>query len=148
MPKQSTYHILLIKPASFYSNEQTADTNLYQHSHEEKDKNELLRKALLEFNNFENLLKENGILVTTLIGQKDCPDNIYPNWFLTFEDKTMNLFSMLAKNRRLEKSIDHISYLNQTYKTAIDYSDFEKKSVFLNPVSNLLTCSSKKIASL
>ena len=54
MPKQSTNHILLIKPASFYSNEQTADTNLYQHSHEEKDKNELLRKALLEFNNFEN----------------------------------------------------------------------------------------------
>ena len=40
MPKQSTNHILLIKPASFYSNEQTADTNLYQHSHEEKDKNE------------------------------------------------------------------------------------------------------------
>ena len=138
MPKQSTNHILLIKPASFYSNEQTADTNLYQHSHAEKDKNELLQQALLEFNNFEDLLKENGILVTTLIGQKDCPDNIYPNWFLTFEDKTMNIFSMLAKNRRLEKSIDHISYLNQTYKTTIDFSSFEKKSVFLEGTSSMV----------
>ena len=146
MPKQSTNHILLIKPASFYSNEQTADTNLYQHSHEEKDKNELLRQALLEFNNFENLLKENGILVTTLIGQKDCPDNIYPNWFLTFEDKTMNLFSMLAKNRRLEKSIDHISYLNQTYKTTIDFSSFEKKSVFLEGTSSMVLDRVNKVA--
>ena len=59
MPKQSTNHILLIKPASFYSNEQTADTNLYQHSHEEKDKNELLRQALLEFDNFEDELDNN-----------------------------------------------------------------------------------------
>ena len=146
MPKQSTNHILLIKPASFYSNEQTADTNLYQHSHEEKDKNELLQQALLEFNNFEDLLKENGILVTTLIGQKDCPDNIYPNWFLTFEDKTMNIFSMLAKNRRLEKSIDHISYLNKTYKTTIDFSSFEKKSVFLEGTSSMVLDRVNKVA--
>ena len=91
MSRQSTNHILLIKPASFYSNEQTAGTNLYQHSNQEKDKDEILKEALIEFHHFEHLLKENGILVTTLQGQEDCPDNIYPNWVLTFENKTMNL---------------------------------------------------------
>ena len=146
MAGQSTNHILLIKPTSFYSNEQTAGTNLYQHSHDEKDKKELLRLALIEFHQFESLLKQNKILVTTLIGQMDCPDNIYPNWFLTFENKTMNLFSMLAENRRLEKSTDHISYLNQTYQTTIDYSDFEKKSVFLEGTSSMVLDRVNKIA--
>ena len=146
MSRQSTNHILLIKPASFYSNEQTAGTNLYQHSNQEKDKDKILHEALIEFQLFEDLLKENGILVTTLQGQEDCPDNIYPNWFLTFENKTMNLFSMLAKNRRLEKSKSHVSFLNQTYKTTIDYSDFENDSVFLEGTSSMVLDRVNKVA--
>jgi len=146
MSRQSTNHILLIKPASFYSNEQTAGTNLYQHSNQEKDKDEILHEALIEFQHFEHLLKDNGILITTLQGQEDCPDNIYPNWFLTFENKTMNLFSMLAKNRRLEKSKSHISFLNQTYRTTIDYSDFENDSVFLEGTSSMVLDRVNKVA--
>ena len=49
MSRQSTNHILLIKPASFYCNEQTAGTNLYQHSNQEKDRDEILHEALIEF---------------------------------------------------------------------------------------------------
>ena len=146
MSRQSANHILLIKPASFYSNEQTAGTNLYQHSNQEKDKDKILHEALIEFQHFEDLLKENGILVTTLQGQEDCPDNIYPNWFLTFENKTMNLFSMLAKNRRLEKSKSHVSFLNRTYKTTIDYSDFENDSVFLEGTSSMVLDRVNKVA--
>ena len=146
MPRQSTNSILLIKPASFYSNEQTAGTNLYQHSSHGKDKDKIFDDALIEFNNFEHQLKKNQILVTTLEGQVACPDNIYPNWFITFENKTMNLFSMLAENRRLEKSESHISFLNQTYKTTIDYSDFEKDTVFLEGTSSMVLDRVNKIA--
>ena len=146
MPNQSTNHILLIKPASFYCNEQTKETNLYQNSNQEEDKEEILSEALIEFQNFEHLLKKNQILVTTLEGQEDCPDNIYPNWFLTFENKTLNLFSMLAKNRRLEKSKSHISFLNQTYETTIDYSDFEKDSIFLEGTSSMVLDRVNKVA--
>ena len=146
MPRQSTNSILLIKPASFYSNEQTAGTNLYQHSSHGKDKDKIFDDALIEFNNFEHQLKKNQILVTTLEGQVACPDNIYPNWFITFENKTMNLFSMLAENRRLEKSESHISFLNQTYKTTIDYSDFEKDTVFLEGTSSMVLDRVNKVA--
>ena len=146
MPRQSTNSILLIKPASFYSNEQTAGTNLYQHSSHGKDKDKIFDDALIEFNNFEHQLKKNQILVTTLEGQVACPDNIYPNWFITFENKTMNLFSMLAENRRLEKSESHISFLNQTYKITIDYSDFEKDTVFLEGTSSMVLDRVNKIA--
>ena len=34
---------LLIKPASFYCNEQTKETNLYQNSNQEEDKEEILQ---------------------------------------------------------------------------------------------------------
>ena len=146
MTKQSANHFLLIKPLEFFSNDQTAETNHYQHTSQEKDKNEILEEALIEFENFERMLKHHQILVTTLQGKKGCPDNIYPNWALTFENKTMNLFSMLAENRRLEKSESHVSFLNQTYKTTIDYSDFEKASFFLEGTSSMVLDRVNKVA--
>ena len=41
MPKQSTNHVLLIRPAEFFSNDQTALTNQYQHLSQEKDKDKI-----------------------------------------------------------------------------------------------------------
>ena len=110
------------------------------------DNKKILKEALIEFVNFENLLKKNKILVTTLKGQEACPDNIYPNWVLTIENKSMNLFSMLAENRRLEKSESHISFLNETYKTTIDYSNFEKESIFLEGTSSMVLDRVNKVA--
>ena len=96
-----------------------------------KTKKEMLQEALLEFKAFENNLKRNKIKVTTLMGQVGCPDNIFPNWAVSHNDQTIDLFSMLGKNRRLEKSKKHISFLNQTYSTKNDYSDSENESIFL-----------------
>jgi hypothetical protein len=76
--------------------------------------------------------------VTTFLGQKGCPDNIFPNWAVTFDDQSMHIFSMLGKNRRLEKSENHIQDLNRTYKTTLDYSEYENKSQFLEGTSSLV----------
>lgn len=138
MLSQSTNHILLIKPAEFYCNEQTIETNHYQILDKKKTKKEMLQEALLEFKAFENNLKRNKIKVTTLTGQVGCPDNIFPNWAVSHNDQTIDLFSMLGKNRRLEKSKKHISFLNQTYSTKNDYSDSEKESIFLEGTSSLV----------
>jgi hypothetical protein len=64
----------------------------------------LLKTALNEFHNLKNKIEEKGIKVTSLKGSEDCPDHIFPNWFITFEDKTMQIFSMMAPNRRKEKT--------------------------------------------
>ena len=61
MLSQSTNHILLIKPAEFYCNEQTIETNHYQILDKKKAKKEMLQEALLEFKAFENNLKRNKI---------------------------------------------------------------------------------------
>lgn len=138
MSLQSTNHVLLIKPAEFYCNEQTIETNHYQEINSEKTKDEILQEALIEFTEFENILKRNKIKVTTLIGQIGCPDNIFPNWAVSYDDHTIDIFSMLGMNRRLEKSEKHISFLNQTYNTNIDYSSLEDKSIYLEGTSSLV----------
>jgi len=138
MNGQSTSHVLLIRPVEFYCNQQTIETNHYQSVDDDKSHSEILEDALIEFDNFEKKLLENNIKVTTLRGQEGCPDNIFPNWAVTYNDKSMHLFSMLGENRRLEKSDEHIAFLNKQYRTTLDYSAYENQSRFLEGTSSLI----------
>ena len=138
MSPQSTNHVLLIRPTEFYSNDQTIETNHYQKPDNKKPHSEILNEALIEFDSFEKNLLDHGIRVTTFLGQKGCPDNIFPNWAVTFDDRSMHIFSMLGENRRLEKSENHIRDLNRTYQTTLDYSKYENKSKFLEGTSSLV----------
>ena len=78
MVKQSTNRILLIEPAEFFNNSETAETNHYQINNSELSKDAILEKALDEFWSFKSTLVSNGINITTLQGQIGCPDNIFP----------------------------------------------------------------------
>ena len=138
MSPQSTNHVLLIRPTEFYSNDQTIETNHYQKPDNKKPHSEILNEALVEFDSFEKNLLDHGIRVTTFLGQKGCPDNIFPNWAVTFDNRSMHIFSMLGENRRLEKSENHIRDLNRRYQTTLDYSKYENKSQFLEGTSSLV----------
>ena len=138
MSPQSTNHVLLIRPTEFYSNDQTIETNHYQKPDNKKPRSEILNEALVEFHSFEKNLLDHGIRVTTFLGQKGCPDNIFPNWAVTFDDRSMHIFSMLGENRSLEKSENHIRDLNRRYQTTLDYSKYENKSQFLEGTSSLV----------
>ena len=105
MRNQSTSHLFMIEPESFYSNEQTSYTNHYQKEVTDETPEDVAGKALTEFHNLKNKIEEKGIKVTSLKGSKDCPDHIFPNWFITFEDKTMQIFSMMAPNGVLKKNL-------------------------------------------
>ena len=146
MAEQSTNRILLIEPAEFFSNLETAETNHYQINNSELSKDAILEKALDEFRGFKNTLVSNGIDITTLQGQIGCPDNIFPNWAATYEDRTMHLFSMLAKNRRKEKSKKHISFLEKTYQLTANLSEFEDQAIFLEGTSSMVLDRVNKIA--
>jgi hypothetical protein len=71
-------------------------------------------------------------------GSKDCPDHIFPNWFITFSDKTMQIFSMLAPNRRIEKKPHMIEHLLETYQLTDDMSHLEEKEIFLESTSSMV----------
>ena len=138
MSKQSTSHLFMIEPESFYSNEQTSYTNHYQKEVTGEDIGEITQKALMEFHILKNKIEERGIKVTSLKGSKECPDHIFPNWFMTFDNKTMQIFSMLAPNRREEKKLSMIEHLSNTYKLSADFSYLENKEIFLESTSSMV----------
>ncbi|MDA9041353.1 arginine deiminase-related protein [Gammaproteobacteria bacterium] len=138
MVSQSTNHILMIKPAIFYKNAQTIESNHYQIEGENEDIKIITIKAIKEFNDFKLELESNGINILCFEGSKQCPDHIFPNWFTTFSDKTMQIFSMLAPNRRTEKTPEIISYLQKDYDLTHNYSSFEDKDIFLEGTSSMV----------
>ena len=138
MPKQSTSHLFMIEPEAFYSNEQTAFTNHYQEKVTDETPEIISEKALTEFHNLKSAIEERGIKVTSLKGSKDCPDHIFPNWFITFQNKTMQIFSMMAPNRRKEKKLSMIEHLKETYELTDDMSYLEDKEVFLESTSSMV----------
>ena len=138
MSKQSTSHLFMIEPESFYVNEQTAFTNHYQKEVSDESPQIIAEKALDEFHNLKNKIEEKGIKVTSLKGSKDCPDHIFPNWFITFQNKTMQIFSMMAPNRRKEKKLSMIEHLTESYELTYDMSYLEKKDIFLESTSSMV----------
>ena len=138
MSKQSTSHLFMIEPEAFYSNEQTAFTNHYQEKVTDETPEIIAEKALAEFHGLKNVIEDKGIKVTSLKGSKDCPDHIFPNWFITFDDKTMQIFSMMAPNRRKEKKPSMIEHLTNTYELKDNMSYLEDKEVFLESTSSMV----------
>ena len=139
MKKQSTNHIFMIEPEVFYSNEQTIDSN---HYHLKNDSNEdiaiIKENALREFHNLKKEIENNNILVKSMKGIHECPDHIFPKWYITYDNKTFQLFSMNAENRRLEKTTEMINYLSQEYTLTSDLSEYEEKGEFLEATSSMV----------
>ena len=138
MSNQSTSHLFMIEPDSFYGNEQTSSSNHYQVNEIEETSKNIAQKALSEFHALKFAIESRGIKVTSLKGSKDCPDHIFPNWFITFDDKTMQIFSMMAPNRRTEKKPEMIERLKETYKLTEDMSNLESQNIFLESTSSMV----------
>jgi len=129
----------MIEPEVFYSNEQTIDSNHYQLKNDSNEDIAIIKEnALREFHNLKKEIENNNILVKSMKGIHECPDHIFPNWFITFDDKTFQLFSMNAENRRLEKTTEMINYLSQEYTLTSDLSEYEEKGEFLETTSSMV----------
>jgi hypothetical protein len=111
--KTSAQHILMVRPANFGFNLETADSNVFQNK--AKD-NTWKQKALQEFDSAVEELKKKGIEVYVFQDDKETikPDAIFPNnWFSTHADSTIVTYLMLAPNRRLERKEEVFSLLEE-----------------------------------
>jgi len=136
---QSTNHLFMIEPEVFHSNDETLASNDYQSRNDpDMSLQDIKNKALREFHNLKSEIEKNNITVTSMKGIKECPDHIFPNWFITFGDKSFQLFSMRAKNRRLEKTTEMINFLSNRYDLKGDLSPYEEKGMFLEATSSMV----------
>lgn len=140
MPVAST--ILMIRPAAFGFNPETAKNNLFQ-TNPLMDARQLHLQALEEFDNMVEILRANGIDV---IVKEDTekplkPDAIFPNnWISTSPSGTVSVFPMYAASRRAEKRDDILKWLAGEYivNDVQDWSEFEVEGRFLEGTGSMV----------
>ena len=126
---QSTNTVFMIRPFNFGYNSETAVDNIFQKNNREISSSDIAKKALFEFDNFVDVLKNAGINVIQFEDdlQSITPDSIFPNnWISTHQDGTICLFPMYAENRRVERRKDILSYFENNFKVS---SLFDKAEI-------------------
>ena len=140
MSKQSSSHLLMIEPASFYANPETMETNAYQ-TKENEPREVTFEKALMEFRGFRDALVEKGVMVTTIRGFDDCPDMVFPNCLSTHRDDAggrLYIYPMLNENRQAERDDDMIDVLKRSYPDVQDWTFFESEGRALESTASIV----------
>lgn len=146
MGLQSTRHVMMMEPAEFFANPQTFETNQYQDT-SSADLAAIHAAAVAEFRFLRDTLVENGVIVTTALGQKGAPDDIFVNnWVSTHDGRRMVLYPMLAENRRIERRPELLEILKKSYDVALDLSGYESHGRFLESTGGLCQDRVNKIA--
>lgn len=146
---QTANTVLMVEPIAFGYNSQTAQNNYFQVEQKEAD---IQEKALLEFNNFVEKLRDKDIRVITVKDtlEPHSPDSIFPNNWVSFhEDGKVALYPMFAPNRRVERRADILDTLKEEgFKiTEIDdLSSSENEEKFLEGTGSMIFDHDYKIA--
>ena len=140
--------ILMVRPYQFYFNQQTAANNFFQSNVNIENANEL---AIAEFDAMVEKLRAHQIKVNVVQDTKDpsTPDSIFPNnWVSTHEGGTLCLYPMFAQNRRAERKLSVIDFLESNYQiqNTLDLTDFEKEGIFLEGTGSMVLDHQNKLA--
>lgn len=134
---------MMVSPANFGHNEQTAGTNLFQINEAIGDPDTIKQMALDEFHGFVDELKKNGVTVNVIYDSPVPikPDAIFPNNWISFhEDGTLVLYPMYSENRRWERRRSIIDLIGESYeiKREIDLSHYESEDKFLEGTGSMV----------
>lgn len=147
--EQITDTLLMIRPALFGFNTETAESNIFQKFSEVKKEN-VHSRALEEFDLLVKKLRENRVYVIVLqdSGLPSTPDSIFPNNWVSFHPAKMILYPMLAESRRMERRNDWIELLKHTLgiSEVKNFSPEELKGKFLEGTGSLVLDRKNKIA--
>jgi hypothetical protein len=103
---QSARTVLMVRPASFSFNPQTAASNTFQHADGFSAASTVQGLILREFDALAAALRGAGVevLIAADTAVPPKPDAIFPNNWVSFHlDGTVTLYPMLAPNRRPER---------------------------------------------
>ncbi|QBA64831.1 citrulline utilization hydrolase CtlX [Muriicola soli] len=140
---QITNTILMVRPVRFRMNEETAVNNYFQEDIDIKNQTINLR-AQQEFDDFVAVLRAKGVEVIVVddIYERDTPDSIFPNNWVSFHASgAVGLYPMFAENRRRERREDILDILEDKgfeIKTVIDYSSAEEDNLFLEGTGSIV----------
>jgi hypothetical protein len=139
---QSTNTIVMVRPANFGYNQETAANNAFQVLDDRSPKT-ISQTAIQEFDKAVQKLKDHGIKVIVWQDKSEPKktDAVFPNnWFSTHQDGTLLLYPMFSKNRRLERDPEFIEFLNSSFEVTRDYTmtHYEDENLFLEGTGSII----------
>jgi hypothetical protein len=142
---QSARAVLMVRPAGFGFNPQTAATNRFQRDHAPAGAAERQQRVLGEFDALAEALARAGVRVIIADDTADPvkPDAVFPNNWVSFHrDGTVVLYPMLAANRRLERREELIAQVAREgafrITRTVDLSHREAESKYLEGTGSLV----------
>ena len=147
---QITDTILMIRPAGFGANEETAATNFFQTPISEINARAIQQSALKEFDNMVDILRIHDITVLVIDDTPTPlkPSAIFPNnWLTTSPEGIASVFPLYAPNRRPEKREDILKLLTEKFvvKDIQDWSEFEAEGKFLEGTGSMVIDHENKV---
>jgi len=135
--------ILMIRPAAFGPNPETASSNFFQESGKGIEQNQIQANALDEFDQMVSLLREHlfDIMVIEDTLNPPKPSAIFPNnWIGTSPAGDIWIFPLFAPSRRAEKRDDIIKVLMEKFEVRDlqDWSGFEAEGKFLEGTGSMV----------
>lgn len=145
---QTTSKVLMVRPARFGYNEETAANNYFQ---QKTPQDNVAEKALREFDSFVELLRANDVDVTVMQDTPEpwTPDSIFPNnWFSSHITGELVLYPMFAENRRLERKPEILEFLKRkiNHTKIIDLTHWEKEGEILEGTGSMILDRDRSIA--
>jgi len=143
MSKQLTDQIVMVRPAHFGFNEETATNNKFQTAPSAEEASAVSNKAVMEFDTMVKDLRDAGVEV--LVHQDDGkiirPDSIFPNnWISMHADGKLITYPMFAPLRRNERSEELINRLGSEFDVSsrIHFENFEDHHLFLEGTGSMV----------
>ena len=108
--------VLMIRPAGFDWNPETAASNRFQRDGGAREPGATGALAVAEFDALASALRATGVATHALDepAGRPCPDAVFPNNWVSFHhDGTVVLYPMMAPSRRLERRPELLAELEQ-----------------------------------
>lgn len=149
--EQSTDAVLMIRPARFYPNPETAADNAFQKAIAAGEMPAVSAAARAEFDAAVQTLRDAGVTVHVIedTSTPEKPDAVFPNnWMSTHHDGRVALYPMYSEVRRRERRPDVVDALRKSYRVTdvIDYSACENEGRCLEGTGSLVLDHVNKIA--
>lgn len=144
--------VLMIRPARFESNPQTAASNRFQ-GKTGRTPREQHAAALAEFERLRRALEAAGVRVLAFddTPEPHTPDAVFPNNWVSFHaDGTVVLYPMEAENRRLERRQDIVEALAAKHgflvREIVDLTHHEARGHFLEGTGSMVLDRQNRVA--
>lgn len=141
--QQITNTLMMIRPANFGYNVETAQNNAFQTNDTGEDTGLIAQKARAEFDLLVQKLEDHGVEVVVIEDTPTPvkPDAVFPNNWISFhQDGSIMTYPMFSQVRRLERRADLIDKIKENFTVLHQYSfeSYETDEMYLEGTGSMI----------